>query len=478
MSKFKPGHSSAVPLRPTKLPVSTQGHTVGESPSRGVFEDDAGLPASGDTVEEIPPNAFQRIGFITALLFVFFRFSFAHEFIAARLHFNTHLIILLGGASYLCCILSGQSLKTFGEKTTWMWCGFLAFMSIATVTSFWKGGSFPILIDYIETVFPIIFVLPAIMTARSQFVKMVGTIGLACITTVVLGMFNTDFQSGRMNIDVAGGDLQDPNDYAAHLILMLPALAFLAFRAGRPILLKLAGFAAFAFSFRQILSTGSRGGLLSLVVTALYIALIGSKKVKLGILVGGPIIVLLALPFVPSESAARLALLFSGSPAGATEATESKAARIALLAESGKATLEHPLFGVGPGIFMDYQAISAQEAGQRGMWHVTHNSYTQVSSECGLPAIILYIGALGSTFLLLRSVAKSRDRELAVVALFISVMIVGFCVCMFFLSLAYNPHLLILSALAVALKQRVEADGNLPNQQNRGLLDATEAVPA
>jgi O-antigen ligase len=477
LSKFKPGRLSAV--RPKAPRPSAKKQITGVVQAAGFASDGNGeAPEASQPIEETP-NAFQRIGFLTTLLFVYFRFSFAHEFIAAKFHFNTHLIVLLGASSYLCCILSGHALRAFRERSTWLWCGFLGCMGFATALSFWRGGSFPLFVNYLETAFPIIFLLPAVTTTKSQLNKLISVIGLACVTTVFLGLFNDDFKSGRMNIDAVGSDIQDPNDYAAHLILMLPALAFFAMRAGRPIVLKLVGLVVFAFSFLQILSTGSRGGFLSLAITALYIAFIGSNKVKLGILAGVPLIGLLAVPFVPSQSAARLSTLFSSSsnPTSA-EALESKEARLALLEQSGKATLEHPLLGVGPGIFMDYQAGSAKENGERAMWHVTHNSYTQVSSECGIPALILYICGLGTTFALLRTVAKSKDRELATIAMFISVMLVGFCICMFFLSLAYNVHILTLSAVAVALKQRLQADGELTSQENVSGLPITQPVHA
>ena len=91
-------------------------------------------------------------------------------------------------------------------------------------------------------------------------------------------------------------------------------------------------------------------------------------------------------------------------------------ARLALLKASWTATLEHPFLGVGPGIFMDYQANSARGSGERGMWHVTHNAYTQVSSECGLPALVFYLGALGVTMHSLRKAGKSRDKEMALLS--------------------------------------------------------------
>jgi O-antigen ligase len=480
LSKFKPSQSSATRPRRVKRPAVEliRSHFGPSAPPKGELLEVPEPRVAGDPSEEVP-NGAQRIGFAAMLLFVFFRFSFAHEFITSNLHVSLHIIVILGAIAYLCCLLSGQVFRAFRDKSTWLWCGFAACMSMATLTSFWKGGSFPLLSDYLETCFPILFVLPAFAATKSQIRKVVNTIGLACIAMVLLALFNHDFRAGRMNIDAAGSEIADPNDYSAHLILMLPALAFFALRAGRPIVLKLIGLGIAAVSFLQILSTGSRGGFLSLGLTVVYIAFIGSKKVKVGILLGMPLLALLAIPFVPSESAARLYSLFASSASDpGSEAVESKAARLALLRESWKATMEHPVAGVGPGIFMDYQAASAKDVGQRGMWHVTHNSYTQVSSECGLPAAILYIGALASMFFLLRRCAKSPDRELAAIAITLSVMLVGFCICMFFLSLAYNVDVLVLSGLAVALKQRLQAGQGPPDPFNNNGEPATEALPA
>ncbi|MCU1295115.1 MAG: O-antigen polymerase [Bryobacterales bacterium] len=416
--------------------------------------------------EQAPANAIQKVGFATVLVFVFFRFSFAHEFIAAKLNFNTHIIIILGIVCYLCCILSGQMFRAFKDRSTWLWIGFMCCMCLATSVSFWRGGSFPVFSYYLQTVFPVIFVIPALISTRGQIHKAVCAIGLACLTTALLGTLNDDFKTGRMSIDAAGSDIQDPNDYAAHLILMMPALVYLTLRPTRSVVWKIIGVAGLALCFMQILSTGSRGGFVSLASTGLYIVFIGSKRVKLAVLVGVPVLALMIMPFVPKESLTRLGTIFSSSSEGQeSEATDSSQARLALLQASWKITLEHPFLGVGPGIFMDYQANSAKGNGERGMWHVTHNAYTQVSSECGIPAVFCYLSALVVTMLSLRKIGKSRDSDMALLARFMSVMIVGFCVCIIFLSLAYNVHILVLSALTVSLKLRIQADGSWPGDE-------------
>lgn len=427
--------------------------------------------------DEEPLGGLQSIGFYAVLLFIYFRFSFLHEFVGAKLHANLHVIILLGGASYLCWLLSGNGLRGFKERSTWLWLAFVCWMAIATVTSFWKGGSFQIFYEYLETAVPVVLVIPALVTTKGQISKVIDVMGLACITTTVLGTINDDFTSGRMGVDVASSEIQNPNDFAAHLILMLPVLAFWGFRSGRTVFHKAIAGGCMALCLRQVLSSGSRGALVSLAITAIYLVIWGSKRVKTAILVGVPLLALLAVPFVPKESLSRLSTLFSSAAAAKNgEATESSEARMQLLQDSVKFTFQHPLSGVGPGEFMDYQAQDAAASGQRGMWHVTHNSYTQVSCECGIPAFLCYTGAIALTLGYLRKVRKAGDPELAPIAATLTVMYVGFLVCIFFLSMAYTVHILILSALAVSLKLR--AIGPSGSEEPARLPASPEAVPA
>jgi hypothetical protein len=463
LSKFKPTHLSLSGLKRTKVPPKRTRHEVRSGPAgaAGVMlaEEPTNQETAPDTPAEQEGTALEHVGLLFTLLYVFFRFSFLHEFIAAKFNFDTHIIIILGSLCYFCALLSGRVTRAFSDKSTWMWLGFGLCMVLATGTSYWKGGSFDLLLSYLKTVLPMVVVVPAVVSNKRNAIRVIDVIGLACIATVLMGALNNDFKSGRMSIDATGSDIQDPNDYAAHLILMLPAMAYLTMRPGRALVFKCIGFGVLGLALLQILSTGSRGGFVSLGITAAYVALVSPKKVRLAILVGVPAIMLLALPFVPAESAARLSTLFNSSTPNAQEAAESSEARLLLLKESWKATLQHPILGVGPGIFEDYQANSAKENGQRGLWHVTHNAYTQVSSECGIPALIFYVAALAITFVSLRKVIRAGDHELSVAALVLTIMIVGFCVCIFFLSLAYNVHILVLSSLAMSMKACLPAEG-------------------
>jgi O-antigen ligase len=323
---------------------------------------------------------------------------------------------------------------------------------------------------YSRTVFPVVFVLPALTATKKDLSRLLGILGVACVVAVALGFINSDFKSGRMSVDQGNGELTNSNDYAAYLTLMLPALAYLTLRPGRPKILNVFGIALSGISIYEILSTGSRGGLVGLGVMLLFVAFVVKGRVRFAILIGIPVVTLAALPFIPQESAERLKTLFSSDNSSVSgEAVESKEARMELLKESLRITWQHPLTGIGPDQFMVGQAQSAKERGQRGMWHVTHNSWTQVSSECGIPAALLYISAVVITFLRLFRHRKNPDKDVAAIALTGAIMLVGFSTCICFLSMGYAIQLLVLTGLANAVTIWADNSKSLP---------ATQAVAA
>ena len=76
-------------------------------------------------------------------------------------------------------------------------------------------------------------------------------------------------------------------------------------------------------------------------------------------------------------------------------ANSSRVARKQLLLRGLQMTLRHPVFGVGVGNFVPAEAHQTQEEGRRAAWHENHNTFLQISSETGIPGLILYLCALG-----------------------------------------------------------------------------------
>lgn len=456
MSKFKPsrtaaaviGNSAATSRRP---PARQTTAAVQDVPGAAGGVQPAAV--ADPVFQERVLNPTRQFALKCTLLFLFFRFSFLHEFISAKVHFDTHILVVLGAASYFACFLAGDFLTAFKERAAWMWCGLGACMILATAFSTWRGGSFGVVLPYLKTTLPLVFLIPAVAYTADDLKKVVNTIGVAGMVTILIGFASSDFKSGRMALGSPGSDIADSNDYAAHMILVLPAIAYLFFAPKRSIIFKAFGALVICGAMYQILSTGSRGGLVGLLITCLYILKKGSSKVRLAILVGLPTLALLAFPLIPHDSAARLKSLFGQDEDthAADVATESREARKALFWASVHITLHHPLFGIGPGEFMDVQAGIAKDQGERGMWHETHNAYTQLSSECGIPALFFYLAALSMTYLILLRVIKAGLPVTSTLASILSVMLVGYSVCIIFLSHGYNFSMPALSGITIAL---------------------------
>jgi O-antigen ligase len=186
-----------------------------------------------------------------------------------------------------------------------------------------------------------------------------------------------------------------------------------------------------------ILLTGSRGGFLVLIVTSamcIWSFAIRGRRPYLVALVA-------ALAVIVSVSSASMII---GRLKGTFDASQDVAAAYAsgqarqqLFWRSVEVTKENPLFGVGPGNFVQLS----------GDWHVAHNSYTQMSSEGGIPALALYLLILGSGFKNLRAAKRFaiRQRETLLLAKALHASLLGFVVGSFFLTQNYSyfPYFLI-----------------------------------
>ncbi len=460
MSKFKPsrgslaspGEDSVLPSRKPPRVAPSDWSTATTAIVSGPEDLTSGFAEAKLQAAENLPNPAREFALRCTLLFLYFRFSFAHEFAANILHMDTHILVILGVLSYVAWLVAGNMFAAFSDKLAWVWTAFVGWLIIATVFSSWIGGSFALIMPYMRTVYPLMLLIPAVVTRPSDLKRVMNTLALAGITTILFGLLHRSSMDGRMDIGSDGSSIQDPNDLAAHLLIMLPVIAYWAFSKGRSAFTKAFGLFIIAAGLMEIMSTGSRGGFVALLGMSVYIALTGSKKLRLTILVGCPLLALIALPLVPQQSRDRIFSVFNSSDESEV-ARESAEARRALLMASLEVTAQHPLFGVGPATFQEYQAGMAAENNQKGMWHETHNGYTQLSSECGIPALLLYLTAIGIAFTYLRRAARSPLPVVPEAAKTLAIMIAGFSVSLIFLAQGYRFTMLVVGAITVAINQ-------------------------
>jgi O-antigen ligase len=247
-----------------------------------------------------------------------------------------------------------------------------------------------------------------------------------------------------------GGNYSDPNDLALAIIISLPLCLALLFLS-RSWLHKAAWALAMLVMLYTVFLTGSRGGFISLIVTAamsLWEFAIRGRRRYLFVLAA-----LVAVVLWLSSSG-----VLSGRLKGTFNPNENTAAsygsaegRRELFWRSVEVTKNHPLFGVGPG---NFEEVS-------GSWHVTHNSFTQMSSEGGVPAFVFYVLILWSGFKNVRAVKRyaKGERETSLLAKALHASLVGYVAGSCFLSVNYEffPYFFVAYTTALFLARKSAA---------------------
>jgi O-antigen ligase len=192
-----------------------------------------------------------------------------------------------------------------------------------------------------------------------------------------------------------------------------------------------------------IVQTGSRGGFLSLIVAAAVCLWEFAIRGRRGyLLVCAALVGVFVLQSSGGMLVGRLKGTFNPS-ADSAIAYASAQERQQLLWRSIEVTMEHPLFGVGPG---NFEQLS-------GNWLVAHNSYTQMSSEGGIPALIFYVLILWSGFMNIRTARQfaKGQRQATLLAKGLHASLAGYVIGSFFLSVPFSFFPYILAAYTTAL---------------------------
>jgi O-antigen ligase len=374
----------------------------------------------------------------------------------------------------LLMLADGTLLASIQENVGRLWALFAIWLILGVPGSLWRGGSFTLLSAYLpRSLMPYFFITSFLVSLTEN--RLLMNINIFASVLVVLNCvaFGT-MQGGRLEIP-RSLFFENANDLGLALLLGVCQTAYLFCRPS--VRAKIwGGVVAFGLLY-YMMKTGSRGCLLALLPVGFVAFLLSRQKVVFAVAaVLGLIMVLLA---TPDQLRRRLTSIVS-DPATAAFASEDEIAsygsqlqREQLLRQSVQLTLRHPLFGVGPGQFAGAVFEDATREGKRANWMGTHNSYTEVSSECGLPALFLYLAII---FWTLRTSwriyrwSAGRTGLNAVEGLSFSLLLgtIAFASATFFFHVAYTGYLPILSGSVAALW----------NATGRGGSRALVAAPA
>ncbi len=406
-----------------------------------------------------------RLAFKCALALLFLRFSYLHETITFLTGINTYVLYIFGPIAFFGIAVSGGVERSLRERIGKYWLAFLAWMAIDIVFSSWPGGSASDFFSYLRTDVCMFLITAGLARTWKDCRQMIGVIALATIVNLGTAHFFMQTTSSDRLALSWGGTIANSNDLAAHLLLAVPFVLFYVIKPKSAPVVRILGVVAVGLGLYQILHTGSRGALVALAVTAVFVLITGSARQRVAVVVGAPVALIALVVLIPSSTWKRLTS-FSENESASDEALESSAARQYLFRQSLIYTLHHPVFGVGPGQFSSYEGGTMTSQGMRGNWHETHNTYTQVSSECGLPALFFYLGALFSSFGLLvktrKAAAAAGNEEIATAAFCLLIGMVAYTTATVFVSFAYRFYLPAISGLIVAIWAAVNAEVAVP----------------
>jgi O-antigen ligase len=284
-----------------------------------------------------------------------------------------------------------------------------------------------------------------------------------------------------------GGLMQNPNDMALHMVVFIPFAVFLALRPGS-FVKRITAAVCVLGMVGAIVASGSRGGFLGFAAMLVVLGIVLARR-RPGLVLAGIVAIACVLPIVPDGYYRRMASITDASK----DDSNSRIARQRLFGESLDAFVENPITGVGAGNFKNWNPQQRVEA-----WHESHNVWLQVAAELGifgfavfLFLVLLLFHAVYQTRMLLKrrwarkpagpvpqiSAEDATILESHSAAMMAS--IVGWFVCAFFASVAYNWTFYYLLALAAApstiLRDRIPSTRKVRAPRAAVLTEAVRA---
>jgi O-antigen ligase len=325
---------------------------------------------------------------------------------------------------------------------------FFVVLMVSEIANGWFGG----VKDQLGKFGPIVvafFLIATTCTTPSRLLAMMRILVLCAAVLALHGIGQARTGVGWTGIPLGEdgriqyvGIFNDPNDLGMLFVSVFPMACLLWRRAG--FLGRLGWLACIALLLYGVYLTNSRGAMLGvLVVIGAYI------WYRRGLVVAGVL------------GAAGLAgmKLLSSRMQELDAGEESASGRVDAWYEGLHMFTSHPVFGVGPGNFTDYNQLTA------------HNSFVLVLAETGFVGYVLWLALIGYSFwmaaavLCLKPDAATeperhrqwlRERPLALTLL---LSLCGMFVCAFFLSRSYMIVLYFLLAIVtgyyLGARQRV-----------------------
>ena len=371
---------------------------------------------------------------------------------------DLRLMMLATTIALVATILTGNLVRALKTEVGILLVLWTSWMLISMPFGTWRSESLNQFVNLWLKSLMVFFIVVGLAGRRPAFRRAMSAMGWAAAMATVLvlpGLADAGGGNGVEDRLIGFGTLSNPNEIAFHLWLGMSFLVLVVIRGKGLKKLLLGGVCLFEVFL--IVKTVSREGLLIGAVVVVLALLRASLLDKAKIIIAASALCVVGVLTLSQQSLDRYLTLFTSHVSGeaAASARESSRSRAQKLRESIELTLRNPLFGVGMGVFMPASVGLAKETGGPVDWQASHNSYTQVSSELGIPGILIllaiYASAVRQVWRVDREAKRAAREDVRQYAFAILIAIVVLSMHFCFDSMAYLFYMPLITGLATAL---------------------------
>jgi O-antigen ligase len=356
---------------------------------------------------------------------------------------------------------SGQPLARINPEVV----GVLALGAVIVFTtpfSFWPGGSLSLFSDVYVKIILIFALMMSTITTPKRLTQMTWLIILICGYVSCRGIYDylrgVNLMEGDRLRGAVGGFMENPNDLAMNLIVFMAPALMIVFNDHRAFRRLVAAGLVLVMAIAIVLTKSRAGfiGIGAMGLVVVYYAMRERPAIVFALILTGTV----ATPLMPSSFWDRMASITNPDE----DQTGSRQQRIQLFKQGLQVFAENPLTGVGAGQFVNYDGDMMVER-----WRVTHNVWLQVAAELGIFGFAAFVflvwRAFTSCFAARRAIRGPTRRNPRAPATTLTPQeqklidmnakgmlagLVGWLVCAFFASVAFNWTFYYVFALAVA----------------------------
>lgn len=383
------------------------------------------------------------LGFLFSIFLDYVRPGYYLPIIEA-LHLNSLVpLSVLVATVFLKSPVTDQALLGNRNSKWLLFFVFLLVISILTadVTEF----SFKIFKTVLGFLFWYYMIVRIVTTER----RMRGVFGTLVISHVILLALNPQLVLNPEVRSYLTGNpfLGDGNDFSLSVVIVIPLCLYLIIRSNSLWMRMLWGAALFMLIL-SVIGTQSRGASIALGCVFLFLWWKGRKK-AIGL-------TLIAVALTAVVSYAPDVYFQRMNTIADYEHEGSAMGRIVAWKTAMRMAAKYPVMGVGSGHFavkLGTEFRPPEYGDQNLPWLTAHSMYFLLIGELGIPGITFLLAMLIGNYLINnRLMREARDKQSELVKLFmmLNASLIAFAVGGAFLSVAYYPHLYVLSGIWTA----------------------------